>query len=460
MPRASAAFAAVLFAACSFDQGGVSFGDGGVSPADAGMTADGSVGADAQVTDGCVPGCVGDQLVSCEPPGMQACDLGCNPTTVSCNTIAPSNDVDQDQLVGVTQALVFAQQSTSTIDSDTGQIVTGGVTIVRGPGGGVVDGIRYEQLSDSVAVIGVTELNLGQDSYIRVVGSRALILLSAGDVTINGAIDVSGGCVGGGVTCGGPGGGSGTPDEAIAATGCAPGGNGTGGTGVPPETGGGGGSFGAAGAPGGDGNASNPGGSAGALPGMCSGPTLVPLMGGSGGGSGGIDNCGGDGGGGGGGLQITSYTQIDITGPGMNGRPVGINAAGSGGRGGEASDGGGGGGSGGGILLEAPTISLTDATLAANGGAGGGGGDQPDSSVGQSGTFGDMQAVGGDDTREGGLGGSVQGAATAGEGGGDNTGGGGGGVGVIRLNVTQTGLTMGGQITISPAFTRGDPGVK
>jgi len=430
MARATAVGAAILFAACSFNQGGVSFVDGGQDPRiDAAAPIDGAVGIDASTPDACA---------------------------ASCESIVPSNGVDQDQLSGVTTGLAFGAGSTSTINTDDGQVVTGGGTIVRGPGGGVVDGVRFEQLSGSVAVLGVSELFLAQDAYVRVVGSRALIVLSAGNVTINGAIDVSGGCIAGGVTCAGPGGGTGTPHEGTPATGCAPGGNGGGGNGLPPETGGGGGSFGTAGGPGGGDGASDPGGVAGVLPGTCSGATLVPLMGGGAGGSGGIDGDGGDGGGGGGGLQITSYTRIDLIGPGMAGRPVGIIASGAGGRGGEASDGGGGGGAGGGILLESPVINLSNATVAANGGGGGGGGNDPDGSIGQSGLFGSAQAVGGDDDRQGGSGGSADGAATGGEGGGDDCGGGGGGTGIIRFNVGQTGLILDPNVVISPAFTRGD----
>lgn len=422
------AVVALLLAACSFDQRGIAFGT------DAGAGVDAVVGGS---------------------DAAPAVDGGAVDAFVQ--SITPSNGVDVDDLNGVNRELVFAAGTRSVINSDTGQIVTGDSIIVRGPGGGVVDGFRFAQLSDSVAVLGVTGMDVGQDAYVRVVGARALIILSAGDVTIHGAIDVSGGCLDGRVTCGGPGAGSGTPDEAISATGCAPGGNGGGGNGLPPETGGGGGSFGTAGAQGGDADGSNPGGPAGVLPGSCTGAALVPLAGGSGGGSGGIDNCGGDGGGGGGALQISSYTRIDIVGPSLAGRQVGINAAGAGGRGGENSDGGGGGGSGGGIMLEAVDITLDSAVLAANGGAGGGGGNQPDSATGQPGQFGSAQAVGGDDSRQGGLGASLVGAATAGEGGGDNTGGGGGGVGIIRLNVSSSGLDIGSNVIISPAFTRGEP---
>ena len=420
------AVVALAMAACSFDSSGIDF-----SHADAGMGGNDATfgGADAGAID------------ATSPP-----------------MITPSNGVGPAELNGVIAGLSFAASSTSTISSDTGEIITDDTIMVRGPGGGVVDGIRFAQLTDSVAVLGVTSVSVGQSAYVRVIGSRALVLLSRGDVTIYGAIDVSGGCIGGGVTCGGPGGGSGTPDEAISALGCAPGRNGSGANGGTPETGVGGGSFGTAGAPAGDADGSHLGGVAGALPGTCTGAALVPLMGGSGGGSGGVDNCGGDGGGGGGGLQISSYGRIDIIGPALISRPVGINAAGAGGRGGEASDGGGGGGSGGGILLEALNIKIVSAVLAANGGGGGGGGNQPDSATGQPGSFGSAQASGGDDDRAGGSGAALAGGATAGEGGGDNTGGGGGGIGIIRLNVSPSGLDIGDSVIISPAFTRGDPG--
>ncbi len=470
MIRCGAMFIA-LTSACSFDVTGIGLatGDGGAIDAvgrggdanadDAGpFAADASRVVDARPpTDGCVPGCNGDVRESCSPvPDTETCPLGCEPLTVECRTLVPSNGATMVHLIGVTNPLTVPAGVDAIISSDDGTIQVD-AAIVRPGGETVVAGIAFVKLLGGVSLLAVSSVSIGEGATVRIRGASPLIILSAGNVAIQGVIDVSAGCANGSNICGGPGGGNGSTHEDVASTGCAPGSNGGGSNGPKPETGGGGGAFGSGGAAGGDANGSNPGGGGGTLPGTCPGQTLVPLVGGSAGGAGGESNFGGDGGGGGGSLQITSFTEIAILGaPG--GDVVGIRASGAGGRGGEDSDGGGGGGSGGGILLEAPRIHIDQATLAANGGGGGGGGNDPDGRHGAYGPFSDVQAAGGSGggSRAGGSGGSLLGAPTKGVGGGDDTGGGGGGVGILRLNARAAYVTLG-TVVISPAHTRGDP---
>jgi hypothetical protein len=446
---------AALVGACSFDPSGLASDDGGPRP-------DAPLGpADAATSDGetCAPGCVDDRLQVCEPtPSLEPCTLGCTPGALACRTLVPSNGASvTTHLVGVADGLDVPAGQDGLVDTDTGAIDIGGVER-RSGGEGVDRGIGFYVLSDRVAVLGVSSMAIGFGATLRLRGGRALIVLSQGDAIIEGVLEVSAGCASGGVTCAGPGGGNGTSDDRVGASGCAPGGNGDGATGLKPETGGGGGGFASAGAAGGTADGNNPGGNAGVPPGTCAGPELEPLMGGSGGGAGGVDDCGGDGGGGGGAVQITSLTRIAVLGNALSGLTVGVRASGAGGRGGENSDGGGGGGAGGGILLESLRIELDHAVLAANGGGGGGGGSSPDGNRGADGPFGNAQAAGGGGGLGGGAGASALGAATAGAGGGDDTGGGGGGVGVLRLNVPVVGLITGPEVIVSPMATRGDPG--
>lgn len=415
--------------------------------------------------DVCVPGCTDGVLTLCEPaPRTEPCDFGCDEQALTCLQMWPSNDADASHLDGADQALVIPANAVATIDSDTGAIAIEGVER-RAAGGGVRDGLRLDAVGNDINVLSMTGLDIGGGAFVRISGTRPLILSSSGDVTLEGIIDLSAGCSNGTNTCGGPGGGAGSTaggdsggqSTEILASGCAPGQNGSGDFGIgTPETGGGGGSLGTPGGAGGDADGNDPGGAGGQLPGTCPGPVLIPLRGGSGGGAGGEGENGGTGGGGGGALQISSFSSIRIIGKGP-GEHAGIRASGAGGMGGEDNDGGGGGGAGGAILLEAPRIELRYAILAANGGGGGAGGSNTQGLRGQDGPFGAEQAAGGaGGSNNGGQGASVSGPATAGEGGGDNTGGGGGGAGIIRVNVSDGALTVLEGVIISPAETRGE----
>jgi hypothetical protein len=430
--------------ACRFDPGGITASDavpgGDTNPPDA--------------PPDCNNECVSDGALLCDADGnVVECPLGCDDTggEPRCRDIVPSNGASDTHLMDVTAGLTIRNGETGTIGTDTGAVTVNGI-VVRPLGPGVVANMGHYQLSASLSVLAVSSLLVESGGTLRIDGARALIILSSGDVTIDGLVDISGGCPTGTPECPGPGGGGGAT-SALGAGGCAPGVNGFGGSGS--ETGGGGGGLGAPGAPGGDG-LNRTGGAGGAIDG-CPEPALEGLRGGSGGGLGGESGVTGSGGGGGGALQITSKTRIVFMAGGA------IWAGGGGGGPGivATNTGGGGGGSGGAILLEAPIVKAAGAILTANGGGGGGGGDVG-AMAGEKGTRTTAQAAGGagglnggNDYR-GGPGGALAGAAGQGNGGGDGTGGGGGGVGIIRINAPAAFLDLANAI-ISPEHTRGDP---
>lgn len=422
----------------------------------------------------CMPGCSDGVQRVCSPVEMELdCTLGCDDGGFSCRRLVPSNGAVSAQLEGVSGLLGAASGEVVALSTDDGSIRVEsgdlGSRDVRGAGEGVIGGIGFYPLGQGGAVMAVSELAMAPNSTLRIDGQRHLILLVETTATIDGVIDVSARpCVGdvdpAVARCGGPGGGTGALVSVDQATGCAPGGNGSGQDGAVDETGGGGGGLGSDGASGGVGADGTQPGVGGAIAGSCPGAAVVPLTGGSGGGAGGISNAdgegGGAGGGGGGAIQISAFERIAI-GAGAEPGRAGIDAGGGGAAPGTLTTGGGGGGSGGAIVLEAPTVLLSAAVLAANGGGGGGSssaGEIPDivGTAGADGGFDDAQAIGGTGVHDGGLGGAALGAATAGSGDGDGTGGGGGGVGLIRLNVPEAGLTIDAAV-ISPAHTRADP---
>lgn len=391
----------------------------------------------------CVPACLGSELRTCEPERWTTCPFGCNPQSFTCREAwQPSNGAGRQHLESVSAGLSVPEGALAYIQTDTGELVVDGTT-VRQRGEGIVDGIGFFELDQGTSLLAVDSMAVYRGALVRALGTRAIIILSAGNVYVEGMFDASAfRCDGSDqpAHCGGPGGGNGGAIVSAAseeATGCGPGGNGVAG---------GGGGLGSDGAPGGGGA---PGGAGGASS-ACPGPDLVPLRGGGGGGGGGESEQG-RGGGGGGAVQITSLTSIVIT------RPSGAELAGilaAGGGGGGSSSGGGGGGAGGGILLEAPSIVLRDAVLAANGGGGGGGDNTSNATHGQDGSAGAERATGGSGSSAGGAGGALEGPAEAGR---DEppAGGGGGGTGIVRLNVPESGLLIENAI-VSPMPTRGE----
>ena len=305
-------------------------------------------------------------------------------------------------------------------------------------------------------------LSVDEGAILRVRGRRALVVLAADRISVDGTIDASAGCDLAEtaadrerVWCGGPGGGDGGhPDEGdgmIDATGCGPGAGGDAGV-SSDERGGGGGGFGTGGGDGGgaDGNGTDSEGGA-----ACGAGTLEPLEGGSGGGSAGYrGNTAHDartsGGGGGGAVQLTARVAIDVRGV--------IDASGEGGAGTTQAgtvpatgvDGGGGGGAGGAILLEAPSVRIEDGAIVVANGGGGGAGVTLDRR-GERGRRARARAAGGInlDLSGGGFGAIGAGddeRATDGDGPGDGGSGGGGGAGRIHVRAAVVSAATGAVI--------------
>jgi hypothetical protein len=425
----------------------------------------------------CVVECIDPNTIrdcSMGSPGEpRGCNLGCVMTGSGddhCATQIVSNDPLADaHVIGVPATADLIVDAIADdppmsfythweIFTDTGQIFDANTdTTWRAAGTGVdaLTGVAYYDALPGIGVFVFDSVAIEEGARLWVYGSRALLIISLGDVVVNGVIDVTAGVSPDGTTVSmhypGPGGfaggvGSGDSD------GCAGGGHGDEGSGASTdETGGGGGALavGRNGAPGGDGAGEL--GGAGGVPGAsCPSATVVPLEGGSGGGAGGgTSSSGGMGGGGGGAVQITSFTSIDVAMSSPSAQ-AGVWAGGQGGQAGGSSNGGGGGGSGGAILLEAPVVSLgAGAFLAANGGGGGAGASTGATANGSLGGTGLIPAPGGIGTRAGGAGGAGTTDPTAGVGGGDGTGGGGGAAGIIA--VLSLDATVGG--LVSPGAT-------
>jgi hypothetical protein len=340
--------------------------------------------------------------------------------------------------------------TSTTIDTDAltvgGSITTSGV---------VFDHVAQSPSGPQLAVLHVSTLLVNTAVVVRVTGSRPLVVIASGAITIVGRLDASG-------RNALPGAGGGFP-----ATGDRPGAQGAhnmtycdaGGGGAGHATGGGiGGNVSGTGSVSGETCAASggtPGGIAGDAP-------ITVLAGGSGGGpgrggaAGNVAQCVAAGGAGGGAIQLSSATSITIEGD--------INVGGGGGTGGVGDDttnctnrgSGGGGGSAGSIVLQSPSITVAaGAGLVAHGGGGGGG-----AAVGvNGGDGGDGGAAAGTAGTSGGNYGAIGGAGGASSApgnGGSNTGGdgngagGGGAAGRIAVFRSASGTaTLVG--TISPA---------
>ncbi len=307
------------------------------------------------------------------------CPMGCIESAEHCRVPSnvPADIMADDSAHGIMEE--SAGDSPIHINTDNGEIRNAG-GIIRSANQFGTDsdsGIAYTHLSQSNTSVGLgvfvlAELIIGENVEVVVTGSRALVLLVNGEVSIKGVFDLTGselhagpgGFNGGNAGEKGFGPCSGFPGQGVAYSdwGC--------------SSGGGGGGHMGNGGNGGHNTAVCPtehhflGGNGGDA--TCSTPELIPLIGGSGGAGGSFmegnsQTVPGGGGGGGGAIQISSSLLIHFTGSGS------INTGGGGG--GETNNGGGsGGGSGGAILLEAPDVYLDNGViLAANGGGGGGG---------------------------------------------------------------------------------------
>jgi hypothetical protein len=378
----------------------------------------------------CAPGtgmCTNGSLQTCDSTGHWGaavmCQLGCYTDGTRCWDVDPSN--------GLAAALDDAKTQPSFTLGDNVQFDDGGNVV---DGNGNVVPMKFKN-----GVYEVGSLTIGSATFkgSSDTTSPAAVIVSNGDVTINGVFNVVPALYGGDY-CG-----------AQYGDGLAIGGGGA------QYAGAGGGSYGGAGARGGN----NPTvmGSAPGVAGKWGAPTLVPLLGGCNGGLIVTSNPGvAWAGAGGGAIQIVSRTTIKVTGvlsAGGGGAPAMNGAAGTG------TAGGGGGGAGGGILLEAPHVVLNGPTagLAVNGG---GGSSNCTTGAGQNGRPSTTPAAGGQCTgstlTNGGNGAAGTTDATHGVdfsvGTNGYAGGGGGGLGYIRINT----LANNGFTIANGAFTSGN----
>ncbi len=374
---------AILLGACGFTRGAAPLSDG---PGSGSATIDAAIAIDAPAIDSMVTS--SDASARCYGTGLGV---------QICLAHAPTTALDVGFVRGV---------STNVGSNDCVDLV--------GP-----------QAND-YCVMAATSITITGE--ISAKGSRPLVLLSTGDISISGTLDAASHVVVG-IPSKGPG-----ADPGACPVVTTPGGTG----------GGAGGSFGSSGGDGGSG-ASAAGGSAA----IAIAPT--ELRGGCPGGEGLDHTTLGQPGHGGGAVDLIATGMITISGT--------VNASGSGGAGaGITHNGGDGGGSGGLIALDAPHVAFgSSAKIFANGGGGGGGstlltggadGADPSgvSAGGDAGNAGGGASAGVGGTGAHNVAPGQVGASTSS---GDGAGGGGGGVGVIK--VFQAPLPSTG--TCSPPIT-------
>jgi hypothetical protein len=389
--------------------------------------------------------CAGlDVLRACasvgQPPVDEPCAWGCSEVGAPhCAQLLPSGGAAQSPDLRPNGELAMVVVTGPVAVSTDDGLISG----LRTAREGIVNGIGYARRNGAALF---TFGGLVLRGSVTVSGSLPIVLIAHGEITVEGVIDVRGGCVG---TAAGPGGGPG----GIAETAGAETGGGPGTVGGLTTSGGGGGGLGAAGGTGG----SNGGGAAGGTPGARGGDAAISRLRGGGGGGGGGGSGGGGGGGGGGAIQLISDGVVTIGGA-IGGTIGGINAGGCGGKPGVGQlAGGGGGGAGGAILVEAPVVRLgAAARLTVNGGGGGGG---RDGKSGEAGLLDTVAAKGGDGSNLGGAGGAggVSGAP-AGRNGvtAQHGGGGGGGTGRIRLNTRRGAVEIDPGARLSPSLAEQD----
>ena len=291
------------------------------------------------------------------------------------------------------------------------------------------DGAGCTQVTNGMCIVSATDLDVPIGASVRALGSRPLVLVASGTITIIGTIGASS------LSTGPSGAGASTaPCTQLVPAGADQGGG----------AGGAGGSFGGTGGAGGAGDLNDTGLPAGSPAGQAAASPVIPtsVRAGCGGGGGGAGvGAAGAGGSGGGAIYFIAGTQIIVTGR--------VFSVGRGGGPGTLLGGGGGGGSGGLIGLDAPMIT-SSGTIVANGGGGGeGGGVGSTGAAGSDGFSNGQPAFGGQGNPGGdGGGGSGIGNADGSPGASVNEGGGGGGgaAGVIYIK----GTFVPGASTISP----------
>lgn len=321
-------------------------------------------GVDANVDSGCTaaPFCDGATRIFCAGGRLQMedCDDGCDPDSGSCigapTDFQPSN-VGRDQFREDAPDLVLDPPRSGRYD-----------TSECDPASGIARVVRLADSSEA-CVLSLGDFVIEEGTTFQVIGDRALIVVSSGEIRIDGVLDASaegtrpgpGGFRGGEMDGQGPGGGGAGQHRDRFSDG---GGGGGGACGI-------GGAGGVGGGLGMDAPGGRPGPAWAAL-----GADFQPLIGGSAGGrgqgalrDGGATNAG-LGGAGGGAIQLTALDRVRVTGT--------LVVGGGGGQGGQAVGGtgvnwgsGGGGGSGGTVLLEAPVVQSTGIISLAGGGGGG-----------------------------------------------------------------------------------------
>lgn len=366
--------------------------------------------------------CAGDDLVTCDGQGhisaTEACSLGCNASARRCSKLDPSNGFagSLDEAATTTDLVL---SGAATIDTDLGTVVD-------------ASGARTVQSTTITTGVPVGLFVLKVKSFVTggnvtVSGNKALVVVSAGAVTINHIVSVSAR-----TQLNGPGA---VVNDPACRGGSTLAGN------VNGWAGAGGGGFGTAGGRGGTGGSPTIQGAAGG--GAAGSAELVPLRGGCPGGRDVTSTADFTPGAAGGAIQIVSGIKIVLGDGGF------IAANGSGGGkyklvtdlcdASKPCGHGDGGGAGGGILLEAPTVQLGSLSgLVANGGGGG----CNLNGIAESGRLSIAPALGSlctSDVNKGGDGGA---GTTAAQNGGNGMiatpvgGGGGGGAGRIRINVS------------------------
>ena len=341
-------------------------------------------------------GAVGGDGPASDPDGATACT-------------GAATWLDTCALPPPTAGLSLGASGTYTYDTDEGEL--------RNPGDQRVEhtSVVVTTATGDVRVIVAADLTLAAQSTLRATGLLPLVIVTTGDLTIAGTLDVGRGGAGArrAGACGTSAGGTGADNS--------------GGAG-----GGGGGGFGGAGATGSSGNSDGTpadpgkGGEAAALP---DGP-----LGGCPGGAGGTgEDPPGSGGVGGGALYLVSSTVVRVTGT--------IDAGGTGGAGGtedgggNADAGGGGGGSGGGVSTDTPAL-MAPGIVVGNAG-------QPGQRAIVAALGGTGGSVSGSDGSAGGALASPDGAmASAAQPGGGGGGGGGAGIIIFRASSISVGATI------------------
>lgn len=364
--------------------------------------------------------------------------LGCSASANRCNKLDPSNGF-ANSVDEAAAAADLTLSGAATIDTDAGTVTdsSGARTVLSST---ITTGVPI-----GLFVMKVKSFTTGGN--VTVVGSRALVVISAGAVTINHVLSLSAR-----KQINGPG--------AILNDSACRGGDGLGTT--KGGSGGAGGGFGSAGGRGGNGGIPTAqGGSAGGVSGTTE---LIPLRGGCPGGRDYTNDTSFTAGRAGGAIQIVSSSKISLgdggfvaaNGSGGNYVAIGASVCSAG----TPCDHGNGAGSGGAILLEAPTVTVSAlAGLVANGG---GGGCDPDG-YGAPGASSAVPAAGAACRQDSSKGGDGAAGTIAAQSGGAGTGttpvgsGGGGGAGRIRVNTAAPFSPVG---VVSGVTTMGSLGVR